>query len=42
MVLAANPLKVILPVEEAHVVGLMDDEEMAGLGLIVTVSCAVF
>ena len=42
MVLAANPLKVILPVAEAQVVGLMDDEEMAGLGLTVTVPCAVF
>jgi hypothetical protein len=42
MVLAAKPLNVILPVAEAHVVGLMDVAVIDGLDLIVTVPCAVF
>ena len=42
MVLAAKPLNVILPVVDAQVVGLMDVAVIAGLGLIVTVPCAVF
>ncbi len=40
--LAANPFIVILPVAEAHAVGLTDVAVIDGLGLIVTVPCAVF
>ena len=42
MVLAAKPLRVILPVAEPQVAGLKDDDVMEGLGLTVTVPCAVF
>jgi len=42
MVLAAKPLRVMLPVAEPHVVGLMDDDVMDGLGLRETVPSAVF
>ena len=38
--LAANPLNVILPVVDPHVVGLADLELMNGLDLIVTVALA--